>query len=203
MFAKNLKQIRLQSNLTQKSVADFLHISPQSISKWENGESTPSIDFLPTLAQLFDCSIDDFFKEKHTESKVDDIQMFLSFLKYFEGEEVTEKAEDPIEFMAKNYGWQDNCKSFYTDLAKEKFISLQKLQSIAGCDLDEVESFVLLLEENNVLTKVPDSKLYVVNQESVDCSFSMIKVSRLFEALGQGKSIEEAIEAIPETPKMV
>ena len=50
MFNKNLKRIRLENNLTQKEVADFLHISPQSISKWENGESTTSIDFLPMLA---------------------------------------------------------------------------------------------------------------------------------------------------------
>ena len=196
MFNGNLKEIRLREGITQKDVADFLHISPQSISKWENGEASPSIEFLPMLARLFKCKIDEFFKENHILSKVADVETFLSFLKYFDKEKITEKDETPAEFMSKKTGWQDNCKSFYSALAKEKFVSLQKLQSIAGCDFDEVESFALLLEENNVLTKVPDSKLYVVNQETVDCSFPMIKASRAFEALGDGKSIEEAIEAI-------
>ena len=196
MFNKNLKRIRLENNLTQKEVADFLHISPQSISKWENGESTTSIDFLPMLAQLFKCSIDDFFKENHTVSKVDDVKKFLSFLKYFEKKEITEKDATPTEFMSKNCGWQDNCKSFYTDLEKEKFINLNTLQNIVGCNSEEVKDFALLLEDNGVITKVPDSKMYVVNQEAVSCSFSMIKASRAFEALAHGKSIEEAIEAI-------
>ena len=33
MFNNNFKEIRLQRGLTQKEVAAFLHISPQSISK--------------------------------------------------------------------------------------------------------------------------------------------------------------------------
>ena len=196
MFNKNLKRIRLENNLTQKDVADFLHISPQSISKWENGEATPSIDFLPMLAQLFKCTIDEFFKENNTLSKVADVEKFILFLKYFEKERITEKDETPIQFMSKNHGWQDNCTSFYTDLAKEKFISQNTLQSIVGCDSEEIKDFVLLLEQNNIIIKVPDSKMYVVNQEAVSCSFPMIRASRAFEALGDGKSIEEAIEAI-------
>ena len=196
MLHKNLKQIRLQNGFTQKDVADFLHISPQSISKWENGEAAPSIDFLPLLAHFLKCSIDDFFKEESDRSMINDVEKFISFLKYFEEEKITEKRESPTEFMSKNYGWQDNCKSVYSALAKEKFVSLQKLQSIVGCDLDEVKSFALFLEENNVITKVPESNLYVVNQDTVDCSFAMIKASRVFEALGQGKSINEAIESI-------
>lgn len=196
MFNKNLKRIRLENNLTQKDVADFLHISPQSISKWENGEAAPSIEFLPMLAQLFKCTIDDFFKENHTLSIVADIKKFLSFLKYFEKEKVTEKDETPTQFMSQNHGWQDNCTRFYTDLGKEKFISLNMLQSIVGCDSEEIKDFVLLLECNNVVIKVPDSKMYAVNQEAVSCSFPMIRASRVFETLGDGKSVEEAIEAI-------
>ena len=61
MFNKNLKEIRMKRGLTQREVADFLHISPQSISKWENGEAAPSIEFLPLLAKLFNCKTDDFF----------------------------------------------------------------------------------------------------------------------------------------------
>ena len=63
MFNKNLKRIRLENNLTQKEVADFLHISPQSISKWENGESTTSIDFLPMLRNFSNVQLMIFSKK--------------------------------------------------------------------------------------------------------------------------------------------
>ena len=196
MFNKNLKRIRLESNLTQKDVADYLHISPQSVSKWENGEATPSIEYLPMLAQLFKCTIDELFKENHSLSKIVDVEKFLSFLKYFKKEKITEKDETPAQFMSKNHGWQDACTSFYTDLSKEKFITLNMLQRIAGCNTEEIKDFALLLEYNNVITKVPESKMYAVNQEEVSCSFPMIKASRVFEALGDGKSVDEAMEAI-------
>ena len=196
MFNKNLKRIRTQNGLTQKSVADFLHISPQSISKWENGEATPSIEFLPLLAQLFKCSIDEFFKENRARPIVNDVKKFLSFLQYFEKDQITESDITPTEFMSENCGWQDNCKTFYSHLAEEKFIDIPTLQTIAECDTDVALEFAALLEESNVLTKVPNSKLYVINQETVGCSFSMIKASRVFEALGQGKSVNEAIESI-------
>ncbi|MDR0531525.1 MAG: helix-turn-helix domain-containing protein [Oscillospiraceae bacterium] len=57
-IAENLKKYRKQKNLTQEDVAELLLISPQSVSKWERGESYPDIAFLPALANLFETSID-------------------------------------------------------------------------------------------------------------------------------------------------
>lgn len=57
MFNENLKNIRLKQGLSQKKVADYLNISPQSVSKWEKGESLPSVLFLPQLAECLNCEI--------------------------------------------------------------------------------------------------------------------------------------------------
>ncbi|MFT3952038.1 MAG: helix-turn-helix domain-containing protein [Oscillospiraceae bacterium] len=54
----NLKKHRLLRNLTQEDLANYLHITPQSVSKWERGESYPDIAFLPALANIFETSID-------------------------------------------------------------------------------------------------------------------------------------------------
>lgn len=35
----NLKKYRILKELTQEDVAEFLGITPQSVSKWERGES--------------------------------------------------------------------------------------------------------------------------------------------------------------------
>ena len=55
---ENLKKYRIQKNLTQENVAEFLGITPQSISKWERGECYPDITLLPALANIFETSID-------------------------------------------------------------------------------------------------------------------------------------------------
>lgn len=57
-LSENLKKYRMLKNLTQEDVADFLGITPQSVSKWERGESYPDITLLPALANIFETSID-------------------------------------------------------------------------------------------------------------------------------------------------
>jgi transcriptional regulator with XRE-family HTH domain len=56
---ENLRRLRIAKNLTQEDVAEFLRITPQSVSKWERGESYPDLTFLPALANIFDKSIDE------------------------------------------------------------------------------------------------------------------------------------------------
>lgn len=57
-LAENLRKYRLRNNLTQEELAECLHITPQSVSKWERGETYPDITLLPALAYIFDTSID-------------------------------------------------------------------------------------------------------------------------------------------------
>lgn len=40
---ENLKKYRILKNLTQEDVAEYLGITPQSVSKWERGECYPDI----------------------------------------------------------------------------------------------------------------------------------------------------------------
>ena len=61
MFHINLKNRRLTCGLSQKQIADYLNITPQSVSKQENGDAIPSIDYLPKLAECLNCDINAFF----------------------------------------------------------------------------------------------------------------------------------------------
>lgn len=70
MINERFKNIREDSELTQNEVAEQLNISPQSVSKWERGEALPSAEYLPKLARIYGCKIDDFFAEEELESKV-------------------------------------------------------------------------------------------------------------------------------------
>ena len=55
---ENLKKYRILKGLTQEDIAEYLHVTPQSVSKWERGESYPDITLLPALANIFETSID-------------------------------------------------------------------------------------------------------------------------------------------------
>lgn len=57
-LGQKLKKLRSLKGLTQKELADKLHVSFQTVSKWENGENEPDIATLKELAALFNCSVD-------------------------------------------------------------------------------------------------------------------------------------------------
>jgi len=57
-LGENLSALRKESGYSQEKLAQILSISPQAISKWENGHSLPETSLLPVLAQIFHCSID-------------------------------------------------------------------------------------------------------------------------------------------------
>lgn len=55
---KNLKRLRKSHNLSQQKLADILHISQQSVYKYENDITSPDIETLKNMADYFDTSID-------------------------------------------------------------------------------------------------------------------------------------------------
>lgn len=57
-LSENLQKYRIMKNLTQEDVAEYLGLTPQSISKWERGECYPDIMLLPALANIFETSVD-------------------------------------------------------------------------------------------------------------------------------------------------
>ena len=70
MFHEKLKELRAKAKKTQKDLADYLMISPQSVSKWELGESLPSMEYLPKIAKFLNCEPNDFFDKKEYQKEV-------------------------------------------------------------------------------------------------------------------------------------
>ena len=56
-FGARLAELRRQNNLTQNDIADRLNISAQAVSKWENDLTSPDIDTLLKLADIFTSTV--------------------------------------------------------------------------------------------------------------------------------------------------
>lgn len=65
IIAKNIYELRVAKGMTQLELAEKLHYSDKSVSKWEKGDSLPEITTLVSIAEIFEVNLDYFVKE-HT-----------------------------------------------------------------------------------------------------------------------------------------
>lgn len=63
----NLIYYRKKANLTQAELAEKIHYSDKSISKWERGEGVPDIHVFIELAKLYGLTVNDFLTTSKKE----------------------------------------------------------------------------------------------------------------------------------------
>ncbi len=63
IIGKNIKKLREERMVTQEQLASKLSVSYQAVSKWETTETVPDTMLLPQIADFFEVSIADLFKE--------------------------------------------------------------------------------------------------------------------------------------------
>lgn len=60
-IGNEIKRLRTRKMLSQAELAEVLHVTAQSVSKWENDTSYPDISQLPAIASFFGITIDELF----------------------------------------------------------------------------------------------------------------------------------------------
>jgi len=55
-----IKENRTSRSLTQEMLAEKLNVTPQAVSRWETGVSSPDIALLPKIADIFNISANDY-----------------------------------------------------------------------------------------------------------------------------------------------
>ncbi|MBQ1232102.1 MAG: helix-turn-helix transcriptional regulator [Clostridia bacterium] len=58
-LAENIKKMRTEKSLTQSDLAEALSVTPQSVSRWENGLAYPDTQLLPEIARYFGVTLDE------------------------------------------------------------------------------------------------------------------------------------------------
>ena len=67
LLGNKINYLRKQQNLSQEELAFKLDVSRQSVSQWESGQSTPDIEKLNLLSEIFDVSIDYLIKDNEKD----------------------------------------------------------------------------------------------------------------------------------------
>lgn len=71
IFKEKLTFYRKAKGMTQRELAEILHVSSSTISKWENGEAFPDLDMLSTIAGIFQVPFDEFVGASNLKTKGD------------------------------------------------------------------------------------------------------------------------------------
>lgn len=66
-FGQKLKKLRNDTGITQKDLADQMHVAFQTVSKWESDTNEPDLASIRELAKIFNCSCDYLLNEDDEE----------------------------------------------------------------------------------------------------------------------------------------
>lgn len=69
IISRNLTKLRKHNKLTQLELAEHVNYSDKSVSKWETGETTPSVEILKVLADFYNVTIDDILSPNFEPAK--------------------------------------------------------------------------------------------------------------------------------------
>ncbi len=99
-FNNKLYQLRKQKGLSQEELANRLNVSRQTISKWEVGDSTPDMEKLVAISDLFEISLDELVLDKAPERQAEpsaDSEMVSEVKKKVFTEENLDRAKSGVK----------------------------------------------------------------------------------------------------------
>ena len=65
-----LKTLRKEKQITQEALAEILHVSNRTVSRWETGSNMPDISLLVELAEFYQVSITEIIDGERKSEKM-------------------------------------------------------------------------------------------------------------------------------------
>lgn len=65
MIGENIKNLRMERNMTQDALAEQLNVTRQAISKWENNNGEPDLDMLQEIAVALQVTVEELLYGKN------------------------------------------------------------------------------------------------------------------------------------------
>lgn len=104
-IGENIRRLRKAKNISQEVLAQYLGVSFQAVSKWENGDSMPDVTMIPALASFFEVSTDELFDFNRLETERKVQQACWDIAEY--RNEEPQRAEQALRKLLKQYPGND------------------------------------------------------------------------------------------------
>lgn len=104
-MGEKIRSLRKQKNISQEVLAQYLGVSFQAVSKWENGNALPDVTMIPAIASFFEVSTDELFDFNRLETERKVQQACWDIAEYRNQE--PERAERDLRDLLKQYPGND------------------------------------------------------------------------------------------------
>ena len=176
-FGNYLYKLRKENNLTQSAVAYQLDISDKTVSKWELGKSTPSIQTLELLSALYGVTFEELIENYKNKKNVNITKIVLTggpcggkttaltkIDNYFSkrGYRVLYVPESATDLKCRSGLTPKNCASpyeFQRSIFKTQKFKEELIEEQAG-KMNDVDKILIVCDRGII-----DSKAYVKNVE--------------------------------------
>lgn len=189
-FANIISQKRKELGLTQDALAEKLGITPQAVSKWENGVGLPDVTLFPAIAKVLGVSTDALFGIDHTQKE----RSPMEFPAEYEGLAFIGCENGIACYSDKTLERHEDGIFFFTDGSSAH---MDKEHEILNCGKGEI----FLLHEENIPHSRPgiqtslEKELSPFSSLSVElsaCDFKLVRADAFrIEAQGSAHFIEK------------
>lgn len=98
-LTEKIRTLRENAGLTQAELAETVGVSEKVVSKWECGETKPSAEVLPALADAFGCTIDSLFDHPH-DLRGDLLNSVREYIRAADPADVFDRMQEIVSYMA-------------------------------------------------------------------------------------------------------
>ena len=169
-LGEKIKSLRKQKNISQEVFANYLGVSFQAVSKWENGNTMPDVSLIPAIASFFGVSTDELFDFNLYEIEKNVEAIVTEHTKYWDKD--LKKCEQILRDGLKKYPGNDTL-----------------LTCLMGVLLD--------MEKNDEVITI--GKALVESTKCDELRFDAYRIMAMaYKAKGEYQATRDSIENIPE-----
>ena len=137
-MGEQIAHLRIGHGYTQEQLAEELKVSPQAVSKWENGKAVPEASMLYEISRFFNCPVDRI---------LDPSSCVLGEMD-FDYEFLVRPRVPVADYSGPE--WPKSISSASLLTAVKLFFGLEQRRDIKGCQVNDEEEYILQSAITNI-----------------------------------------------------